>query len=174
MNSWCMKFILFSIVTFLSGKSMCQDSFSFKEIAGEWFVTHSNFPMWKKGKKTNPSFVYDPVLKNGDTVLIDKVHFMKNGKQQTYNGIDYSLNENNTSFIWKGTGALRFMKSKWEIVYIASSTAWRIVHFEKTLFSPEGNDVISRNKYLTDQQLKEIEVKLKELGVVEMEVIGQE
>lgn len=169
-----MKILLFSLFIFLSLNSLSQDSLSFKEIAGKWFVTQSNFPMWKKGRKTNPSFVYDPVLKKGDTVMIDKVHFMKNGREHTYLGIDYSLNKSNTSFIWKGKGALCFVKSKWEIVYISPSATWGIVHFEKTLFSPEGNDVISRNKHLTEKQLKDIEAKVKELGLVGLEVIGQE
>jgi hypothetical protein len=51
---------------------------------------------------------------------------------------------------------------------------WAIVHFEKTLFTPEGYDVISRDRILNAVIEQEIKRRLTELGVhVELSTIKQ-
>ncbi|MNY38460.1 hypothetical protein D3C86_1730890 [compost metagenome] len=123
--------------------------------------------MWLKGKKTNPTFNYSPLTKKKKAVLLDEVQYTKKSKQKSIVGYDHPVNENNQSFVWRGKGILGFLKSKWSILYLDRKQHWAIIQFRKTLFTPEGVDVISRSKKLTPQVEKEVREKLSELGVKE-------
>jgi len=115
-----------------------------EELAGEWFVNMSNFPMWLKGNKTNPRFNYSVVETKGKMFLLDEVGFRKNGKMKSIVGYDKPLDMNCTKYLWRGKGLLKLLKSKWEIIYYDKDEEWILLYFEKTLFTPEGFDVISR------------------------------
>jgi len=58
------------------------------------------------------------------------------------------MDANNSKFIWRGKGFLVLLKSKWDIVFADESGEWILIHFDKTIFTPEGYDVITRNKNL--------------------------
>ena len=131
---------------------------------GRWYIIYSNFPMWLKGNKINPSLNYT-VTTNGKTEgLLDKVVFYKKEKEKSITGFD-TPSENNTRFIWKGKGITSALKSKWEIVYRDPKETWMIIHFEKTLFTKEGYDVVAREKHLDAKMLEKIQTKLKELNI---------
>ena len=140
---------------------------TFNELAGKWYVVQSNFPMWLKGKKTNPTFNYSRVVKKNKPVLLDEVRYTKKSKQKAIIGYDHPVNETNRSFVWRGKGILGFLKSKWSILYLDQNGQWAIIQFKKTLFTPKGVDVISRSKKLTSMLEKEVREKLSELGIKE-------
>jgi hypothetical protein len=140
-------------------------------LEGTWYVTLSNFKMWLKGNKHNPAFTYTLQTRKGIKGLKDVVSYEKNHKPKQLLGFDKPCNEGATAFIWRGNGLLGLFKSKWEIVY--STAEWTLIHFQKTLATAEGYDVISRQKRFSPEMLIAIEAKLKELGVPELQVIEQ-
>ncbi len=138
------------------------------DLEGKWFINQSNFPMWTKGKKTSPTFNYSILLNKQDTTISDRVEYFKKGKKQSINGIDKPLNTSNSEFIWRGKGVLSVLKSKWSILYLDKENQWAIIYFEKTLFTPEGYDIISRNALLRADVEQKVKDKLSELGITQI------
>ncbi|MGB0863768.1 MAG: hypothetical protein ACPGXZ_12675, partial [Saprospiraceae bacterium] len=129
----------------------------------------TNFPMWLKGNRIDPTFNYTIQKMNGITGLKDEVLFIKNGKEKAITGFDTPLNEGNTKFEWRGNGWMKILKSRWEILFLTEK--WGIIFFEKTLFTPKGYDVIARNENLSEELLTEINAKLKALKIDSLENI---
>ena len=138
-----------------------QHKISLQTLEGRWYIHLTNFPMWLKGDRTNPTFNYSVQEKNGIIGLKDEVQFIINGEQKSIKGFDTPLNIENTKFEWRGRRWMKILKSRWQILY--STKKWAIIYFEKTLFTPEGYDVIARDETLSDDLLIEIEAKLNEL-----------
>ena len=141
-----------------------QDKISLEELKGRWYIHLTNFPMWLKGNRTNPTFNYTIQEKNGVVGLNDEVSFLKKGKQTAIHGFDTPLNIGNTKFEWRGKGWMKILKSRWEILH--TTEEWAIIYFEKTLFTPKGYDVIARNETLSKELLIEINTKLEILNIV--------
>ncbi len=133
-------------------------------LEGKWHIIQTDFPMWLKGNKTAPTFNYG-LLDRKELVLSDRVTFLKNGKEKSIRGFDRPVDAEQTAFIWRGKGFLSLLKSKWNILHLDSEHYWAIIYFERTLFTPEGYDVIAREKDLDQSQLESIELKLKALGI---------
>jgi len=129
--------------------------------------------MWTKGDKLNPTFNYQMKAKNGIIGLSDEVKFLKNGKAKSIKGWDKPLSQENTKFIWRGSGILFFTKSKWEIIFMSDDRNWMIIHFEKTMFTPEGYDVVCRNPNEILKYRDEINRKLSELKISDLQEIKQ-
>lgn len=157
--------ILITFSQLVMGQNSANKSIDLTDLEGKWFINQSNFPMWLKGYKTSPTFNYTIVKKKKGTFLMDRVEYVKNGKAKSINGIDKPLSASNTEFIWRGNGILRILKSKWKILYIDTKSQWAIIYFEKTLFTPEGYDIISRNKTLPADLARDVKIKLAEYGV---------
>lgn len=121
-------------------------------IAGEWFVLGTTFPMWKKGDKRNPRFRYTALDTNvwKDEVLYEN----KTGKTKLIKGKDRVLSTNPPRFKWRGDGLLAIAVSNWQVDHISSDEKTMLISFRKTLFTPAGIDVISREKELTDDEKK--------------------
>lgn len=132
----------------------------FAILSGTWFVISTNFPLWLDGKKTNPTFNYTVAEKNGKTIFLDEVSYLEGGKNKTINGFDYLHPNNDKAFTWKGKGWLAIAKSSWEIKLMDEQNQWAVIWFSKTVFTPEGVDIISRNKPLDATVLKEIKSKM--------------
>ena len=141
-------------------------------LEGTWYVNLSNFKMWLKGNKHNPSFTYTIATKKNVVGLKDDVSYHKNKKQKHIIGFDKPLNDQATSFVWCGKGLLTLFKSKWQIIF--QTEEWTLIHFEKTLATAEGYDVISRQKNMNADMVNAIRIKLKELGIInDLQVISQ-
>lgn len=135
------------------------------DLEGKWFIIMSNFPMWLKGDKKSPTFNYSIVHRKNGLFLSDKVSYFKKEKEKNINGFDKVISDDNSEFIWQGKGLLKLLKSKWKVLYMDTHQQWAIIYFEKTLFTQEGYDVISRNKSLSTSLEMAIKKKLDELGV---------
>jgi lipocalin len=144
-----------------------KNTITLEALEGKWYILWSNFPMWLKGDKTSPTFNYKVATKNGIKGLTDNVEYLQNGIVKSIKGFDKPLNENNTSFEWRGNGLLSLLSSKWQILYFDNDENWAIIYFEKTLFTPTGYDIIAREKNLGEAALKNIKNKLKELKITE-------
>lgn len=164
----------FLILSFLFSSFMMKsaDPDPLAALEGTWYVNLSNFKMWLKGNKHNPAFTYTLAEKKGKRGLTDVVSYTKKGKSKQIVGFDKPENEQATTFTWRGKGLLALFKSKWKIVY--STKDWTLIHFEKTLATAEGYDVISRTKNLSPETMAAIKAKLKELGVPELTLISQQ
>ncbi len=136
-----------------------------EKLGGTWYINKSNFKMWLKKNNHNPTFNYSLAEKNGVKGLKDIVAFQKKKKEKEIVGFDTPLNSENTKFEWRGKGLLSLFKSKWEIIY--STNDFIIIHFQKTLVTAEGYDIISRQKNLPQALLELADSKLKELGIKE-------
>ena len=154
------------------GYSAIRDFIPLSQMEGKWYVTRSNFKMWLKKDNRNPSFNYSIVTENGHIGLHDVVAYNKKKKFKKLVGFDKPLNSSNTSFVWRGKGLLSLFKSKWDILYFDDEIM--IIHFEKTLFTAEGYDVVSRHKTLDPVIAARIYEKLKELGLNDLLIIGQD
>lgn len=135
------------------------------DLEGKWYILYSDFPMWLRGDKRCPTFNYRVGKRRAVTGLQDEVVYEKKGRQKKIIGFDTPANPGNTSFVWRGKGLLSLLKSEWEIVYLDSNNSWGIIHFQKTLFTPQGYDVISREKSLDAARQQEMQNKLKTLGI---------
>lgn len=130
-------------------------------LIGTWFVCCTNFPMWTKGNKTNPTFNYAhaPTEKHPER-LSDEVRYLKNGKEKSIKGFDYPDAENADQFTWRGKGIMHLLRSRWQIILQDPKGQWAVIHFSKTLFTPEGLDIISRTPKMDPGTLQEIRQKL--------------
>ncbi|MPR35035.1 lipocalin family protein [Salmonirosea aquatica] len=143
-------------------------------LEGTWYIHFSDFPMWLKGDKQYPTFTYTIRRRKGVVGLKDEVRYLKNNKAKSINGFDVPVGAGHESFVWRGDGLLALLKSKWDIVYLDPAGTWAIIHFEKTLFTPEGYDVMARNGQLSEKVRQEIQEKLSELGLLSrMKAIAQ-
>lgn len=141
-------------------------------LEGTWYVNMSNFKMWLKGNKHHPAFIYTIQTRKGVRGFKDVVSYTKNGKTKQIVGFDKPENDQATRFTWRGKGLLALFKSKWEIVY--QTDDWVLIHFQKTLATAEGYDVISRKKSFDQETIAAIQLKLKELGISGLKDIQQE
>lgn len=125
-------------------------------LTGTWFIISSNFPMWLKGDKTHPTFTYTLVGQGEQQKLLDVVRYSKNGKIRKITGYDNLQDEEKMTFVWRGKGWLFFAESNWQIRLVDPDKKWAVIWFSKTLFTPEGVDIISRSNALTDAELAHI------------------
>ncbi|QKZ13124.1 lipocalin family protein [Spirosoma sp. KUDC1026] len=130
-------------------------------LVGTWFICSTNFPMWLKGDKLDPTFTYSLTDKKADVpVLLDEVKYRKKGKQKTLTGYDYQDKHNPAAFVWRGKGLLSLVRSNWRVAMLDPEGQWAVIWFSKTLFTPEGVDVISRKSSLTAEQLNQIKAQM--------------
>jgi hypothetical protein len=131
-----------------------------EKLAGTWFIIGSDFPMWLKGDKQSPSFTYTLQEKKGKQILYDEVSFYQNKKRRSIKGFDTPENEN--SFMWRGKGLLFFVRSKWSVRLFNETEGWAVICFSKTIFTPEGVDIISKNKTIGPIMLDKIRAEMRE------------
>lgn len=146
---------------------MAIQKINLEALAGKWCIILSNFPMWLKGDKKNPTFNYKVIERDGILGLIDEVKYTQNGRTKSIKGFDKSLNFENTLFEWRGDGLLSILSSKWQILFLDTTEQWAIIYFEKTLFTPKGYDVICRETQPSGLTMRKIEEKLRELKIYE-------
>lgn len=164
-----MKYFWLGIILFYSPilVSQNQSAMTLETLQGKWYIHFSNFPMWLKGDKTHPTFNYTIEKRGGIEGLKDEVIYFKKGKQKSIIGFDKPINKMNTQFIWRGKGLLSLLKSEWHVLYLDPTNTWAIIGFKKTLFTPSGYDVISKNKKTPNGFEQIMEAKLKELSILE-------
>lgn len=134
-----------------------------EDLEGNWYIQYTNFPMWLKGDKLQPMFTYRIANRRSHLGLSDTVSYIKSGRTRTIKGFDVPQNGTNSRFEWRGNGLLRLLSSSWEILHITDS--WMLIFFEKTLFTPAGYDVVSREKILTAPIQEEIDSCLEQMGI---------
>ena len=119
-------------------------------LEGTWFVLATNFPMWTKGKRTRPRFIYSNVRTvNGVRCFDDTVAYEEGGRTKTIVGVD--TQQPDSSFLWRGRGWLRLFTSRWEIISVAADQQCLAISFTKTWATPAGIDLIARTPTLSEE-----------------------
>lgn len=143
------------------------------KLEGTWYIKQTTFPMWLNEKKLAPSLNYTKqVNKYGDVILHDKVKYIEKikGKDKSIEGFDYPDLTNDNAFIWRGNGILSMLESKWQVVIFNDDeigNEWAVIWFAKTLFTPEGVDIISKNLIVSELFLEKIKENMKEYSILE-------
>lgn len=150
-------------------------------ISGPWHVTHSTLPMWKKNR--NVLITYTP-LPTSPPHLDDLVTYqpLHGSKTKSVRGVDKPFSVPNVEataeapsddslaslgYNWRGKGWLAIASSKWEILAWGEEeggNAYAVTFFAKTLFTPAGVDVYSREGALRAETVEGIKAALKGLG----------
>lgn len=140
-------------------------------LMGTWFICSTNFPMWLKGDKLDPTFTYSATSKKASVpVLLDEVKYRKKGKQKTLTGYDYQDKHDPSAFVWRGKGLLSLVRSSWRVAMLDPEGKWAVIWFSKTLFTPEGVDIISRQASLTTEQLNQIKRQMADAPLLKKHV----
>lgn len=116
--------------------------------------------MWKT--KRNVRITYTllppslPSLDAGHTNRLDDLveyQSLDSSKQHTVRGIDKAANETADAWDWRGKGWLMIASSHWEVLGWSDGggsgpekeVPWAVTFFAKTMFTPAGVDVYSRD-----------------------------
>ncbi|TDL24138.1 hypothetical protein BD410DRAFT_838200 [Rickenella mellea] len=154
------------------------DAFDLDAFTGKWHVTHSTLPLWKN--KKNVTITYTPIPPTTTTgnpgppteprKFHDLVEYLPKSassspdtKPTRIEGIDTVLGPSGARFKWRGKGWLVVASSKWQV--IAHGDGWAVTYFEKTLFTPAGLDIYSRDgRGLEDAFVEELVAKVRGVG----------
>jgi hypothetical protein len=117
-------------------------------LIGTWFIISSDAPIWLKGNKESPTLNYTLQEKKSDYRMLDETKYSQKGKHKTIAGYDHSAPGKPKGFVWRGKGALFFVKSKWEVRLQDPAGEWAVIYYSKTLFTPKGADILSRKPTL--------------------------
>lgn len=146
-------------------------------LTGTWHVTHSSLPLWKN--KRNVNITYTPLRSTtGVTKIDDLVQYqgLSSDKIKSVHGIDTPAPGNQGAWDWRGKGWLVIASSYWECLgfgTVDNGNQWVVTYFDKTLFTPAGIDIYSREKGgLPDSTIQEILGALRGFGVDEITVLA--
>jgi hypothetical protein len=129
--------------------------------------------------KKDVSITYTPILPKTDPLAFDDLVQYRSLKAavtsapSTVEGVDtLSAHQQPATsaggappaqFKWRGKGWLKLITSKWQV--LGHGDGWAVTFFEKTLFTPAGLDVYSRDdKGLPGELFEEIVRKATEVG----------
>ncbi|KAK3051580.1 hypothetical protein LTR09_007235 [Extremus antarcticus] len=153
----------------------------------EWHVTHSTLPMWKS--KRNVRIKYTPLEPSSPSIskentdrLDDLVTYqsLDKDKLSTINGIDKcsSTGEKRGEWDWRGKGWLKIAGSHWEVLgwgEEGTGNKWMVTEFAKTLFTPAGLDVYSKDRGgLRAETLEDIKKALTEIDDPDVRKLASE
>ena len=126
-------------------------------IEGKWYLVATNFPMWLNGKSKDPEYNYSNFkLKKDKLEFDDKVMYTKNGSAQEIKGKDKQKKAGELAFSRREKGLLSRFKNNWKVIASDREGRWIVIYSAKNLMSPEGVDIVARNKSLTEKEIKDI------------------
>lgn len=143
-------------------------------LMGTWHVTHSSLPLWKDKRNVNITYSEIPSSGSSAAKIDDLVQYQAIGsdKIKSVHGVDTPTPGDKGAWDWRGKGWLMIASSHWECLgygQIDDGNEWLVTYFAKTLFTPAGVDIYSRNKEgLPQAVVDQITTTLKDLGVKEM------
>ena len=115
-------------------------------LEGTWFVLATNFPMWTKGRRMQPRFVYSHFRGvEGRETFDSTVEYVEGGRARTIVGVETCVGPGR--YRWRGKGWLGLFTSRWQIIAATRDEQLLAISFEATLFTPAGIDLISRTKH---------------------------
>lgn len=145
-------------------------------LQGTWHVTHATLPMWKS--KRNVKITYKK-LSDTPTKIDDLVEYqpLSSNKQKSVHGVDTASPAVKGAWDWRGKGWLKIASSHWEVLGYGTHEGrdWAVTYFAKTLFTPAGIDVYSRQKGgLSEDTLAGIKASLADIDDVNVKKLATE
>lgn len=156
---------------------------SLRTLSGTWHVTHSTLPMWKSKRNVRITYTLLAPSSSPDSEpprLDDLVSYqtLTSQKVRTIRGIDTVSGSGAKSgqgqytrcgeFDWRGKGWLAVASSHWEILgsgRAGEGDMWVVTYFARTLFTPAGIDIYSRDaRGLAVETVEEIKRALAGMG----------
>ncbi|KAK3392466.1 hypothetical protein B0T20DRAFT_56748 [Sordaria brevicollis] len=147
-----------------------------------WSVTHSTLSMWRSARNVRITYRPLPATKDGIPKIDDLVEYENlsgSGSVKSVSGVDTgnwslsNIDNDTTSWDWRGSGLLFFVSSHWEILGWGEikdevtgevKERWVVTWFAPTLFTKEGVDVYSdRREGGSREVVEEVLAKLKEM-----------
>lgn len=117
-------------------------------LPGSWLVRSTNFPMWLTRERSTPRFTYT-VVGDNPLALRDDVSYLTTDNQEKHVlGVDKWAHD---GFVWRGKGPLRFVTSRWAVAGLNEEQTVIALRFQKTLFTPAGIDIITREGVVVDE-----------------------
>lgn len=127
-------------------------------LSEKWHVTHSTLPMWKN--KRNVCIQYTPLDPSAPSIpkentdrLDDLVTYqgLDSEKLHKVQGIDKCASDGDArgEWDWRGKGLLKIASSHWEVLAWGkeeNGNKWVVTEFAKTLFTPAGIDIYSKDR----------------------------
>jgi hypothetical protein len=145
-------------------------------IEGKWYVTHSTLPLWKDKRNVNIEYELLPNNQIRDTTSYQAGS--AGSKVKTLSGINTPPADNPGAFDWRGSGWLKIASSHWELLGygdLEDGNRWLVTYFSKTLFTPAGLDIYSREKKgLSGPALEGIKESLAGLEAEELKKLVDE
>lgn len=147
-------------------------------LIGTWHVTHSSLPLWKGKRNVNITYQLLSADDPAEAKLDDLVKYqaIDSEKVKSVHGVDTPTSGNPGAWDWRGKGWLVIATSHWECLGFGKTddgNQWVVTYFAKTLFTPAGIDIYSRNKQgLPQTTVDAIIQALKELGVHEISALA--
>lgn len=127
-------------------------------LAGTWHIVCSTFPMWRGGRRTEPTFTYTPLPgsgQDGAPRMRDEVRYRVGDRERRILGTDTRLTARpGTVYRWRGRGVLALFTSEWAVPEVGDDDAWAVITFTRSLATPAGTDVVIRSDRLTDPQVR--------------------
>jgi len=128
-------------------------------LTGSWYVIQSTLPMWRDKRNVCITYTALPAANAAEESvprLDDVVEYQarNSDKVKTVHGVDTPSGLDTRAWDWRGKGWLKIASSHWEFVewseeigqVEATREQWAVIWFQKTLFTPEGIDIFSREK----------------------------
>ena len=149
-------------------------------LMGTWHVTHSSLPLWKGKRNVNITYDLLPSDSSGVAKIDDLVRYQAIGsdKIKSVHGVDTPTPGNPGAWDWRGKGWLMIASSHWECLgfgNIDDGNQWVVTYFAKTLFTPAGVDIYSRNKQgLPQATIDAILHALRDLGVSQITTLAND
>ncbi|CAI7590252.1 unnamed protein product [Penicillium glandicola] len=131
----------------------------------------ANLPLWKGKRNVNITYKLLPADSAGVQKIDDLVQYqaIDSDKIKSVHGVDTPTPGNPGAWDWRGKGWLMIASSHWECLGFGRTdddNHWIVTYFAKTLFTPAGVDIYSRNKEgLPQTTVDQILNTLRELGV---------
>jgi hypothetical protein len=123
-------------------------------LPGSWHIGATNFPMWLRGDRLNPTLTYQ-VRSEQPLKLLDTVTYTTpTGAQKSISGVDTLRGEGSdrAGFVWRGRGILFAFSSHWTLEGVGPSGEFVVTRFSKSLVTPAGVDIMVRHGAPLDSQ----------------------
>ena len=133
-------------------------------LPGLWRIRASNFAMWLSGKRSDPTFRYT-MLREHPLRLRDEVAYRtRDGSTKRIIGTD-DHDPRTGGFVWRGNGILRPLSSRWQVRALADDDRVAVIGFTKSLVTPAGIDIVTRDGVDPAELAARIENAPQEFGL---------
>jgi len=150
--------------------SLSREGFNIVGFMGKWYVVHSTLPLWKNKKDVTITYTLPESLEPSQPPAFELLRFddivqyrsataSSSSNPWTVQGVDTLLRPDapqssfkpGASFRWRGKGLLKITSSRWQV--LGYGDGWAVTFFSKTIFTPAGIDIYSRDEKGVSEEL---------------------